>query len=190
MEDEVWRRCSTCKEPIGFGVPWWSCSVSTCNRAAASLVFCSVECWDAHVPVVRHRDAWANEERSPTRAEREAELRAQRESEEARKSRPAPGGAGDGRDARETKRELHTRAANPPRPTLASEREGNDAMSDDAKEVLVVISKLKSYIRSTAGMNTSDAVAAVLSDRIREICDQAVAKARGEGRKTVLDRDF
>ncbi|MBU6281007.1 hypothetical protein KGQ64_02115 [bacterium] len=63
-------------------------------------------------------------------------------------------------------------------------------MSDDAKEVLVVVSKLKSYIRSTAGMNTSDAVAGVLSDRIREICDQAVAKAKGEGRKTVLDRDF
>ena len=50
-------------------------------------------------------------------------------------------------------------------------------MSDDAKETLVVVSKLKAYIRSTAGMNTSDAVAAVLSDRVRQLCDQAIAKA-------------
>lgn len=186
MEEEAWRRCSTCKEPIGFAAPYWACSVSTCNRAAASLVFCSVECWDAHVPVVRHRDAWANEERSPSRAEREAALRAERESQEAREARRVPGAAPGGRDPREA----NNRAADPPRPTLASERGGNDPMSDDAKEVLVVVSKLKSYIRSTAGMNTSDAVAGVLSDRIREICDQAVAKAKGEGRKTVLDRDF
>ena len=186
MEAEAWRRCSTCKEPIGFGAVHWTCSVSTCNRPRATLAFCSVECWDAHVPVVRHRDAWANEERSPTRAAWEAALRAEGESQQPREVRPAPGGAGAGRDSRE----VPMRAAVPPRPTLARERGGDGAMSDDAKETLVVVSKLKSYIRSTAGMNTSDAVATVLSDRIREICDHAVAKAKGEGRKTVLDRDF
>lgn len=186
MDDDAWRRCSTCKTAIGFGAVHWTCSVSTCNRPRATLVFCSVECWDAHVPVVRHRDAWANEERSPTRAAWEAEVRAEKERQQVREARPAPGGAVDGPGPRQ----MQMRAAEPPRPTLASERGGNDTMADDSKEVLVVVSKLKTYIRSTAGMNTSDAVAAVLSDRVRELCDQAVAKAKGEGRKTVLDRDF
>jgi hypothetical protein len=30
----------------------------------------------------------------------------------------------------------------------------------------------------------------VLSERVRGLCDAAIAKAKGEGRKTVLDRDF
>lgn len=58
------------------------------------------------------------------------------------------------------------------------------------KEVLVVASKLKNYIREKAGMNTSAAVMEALSDRIRTLCDQAIERARSEGRKTVMDRDF
>ena len=58
------------------------------------------------------------------------------------------------------------------------------------KEVLLVVSKLKNYIRSTAGMSTAANVAPKLSDIIRGICDQAIEKAKGEGRKTVMDRDF
>lgn len=60
----------------------------------------------------------------------------------------------------------------------------------DKKEVLVVASKLKAYIRSKSGMNTSAAVIDVLSDKIRQLCDQAVANAQSDGRKTVMDRDF
>lgn len=61
-------------------------------------------------------------------------------------------------------------------------------MSD--KDVLVVVSKLKTYIRSSAGMNTAGNVAPRLSELIRGLCDQAVQNARNEGRKTVMDRDF
>jgi histone H3/H4 len=57
-------------------------------------------------------------------------------------------------------------------------------------EVLVVASKLKNYIREKSGMNTSAAVMSVLSDRIRQLCDNAVENAKREGRKTVMDRDF
>lgn len=57
-------------------------------------------------------------------------------------------------------------------------------------EVLVVASKLKNYIRDKSGMNTSAAVMSVLSDRIRQLCDQAIESAKSEGRKTVMDRDF
>ena len=58
------------------------------------------------------------------------------------------------------------------------------------KEVLVVVSKLKNYIRSAAGMNTAGNVAPKLSAVIKELCDQAVEKAKADGRKTVMDRDF
>lgn len=60
----------------------------------------------------------------------------------------------------------------------------------DTDEVLVVASKLKNYIRSKAEMNTSASVMAVISDRIRELCDQAIENARNDKRKTVKDRDF
>ncbi|MCZ6463851.1 MAG: hypothetical protein O7A09_05895 [Proteobacteria bacterium] len=61
-------------------------------------------------------------------------------------------------------------------------------MSDN--EVLVVASKLKTYIKSKGDMKTSGSVLEVLSDRIRTLCDQAIDSANREGRKTVLDRDF
>ena len=59
-----------------------------------------------------------------------------------------------------------------------------------AEDVLVVASKLKGYIREKSGMNTSASVLNALSDRIRELCDQAIENARNDGRKTVKDRDF
>jgi histone H3/H4 len=59
------------------------------------------------------------------------------------------------------------------------------------KEVLVVVSKLKNYIReSSGGFNTSGNVAPRLSDVIRTLCDRAIDNARKDGRKTVMDRDF
>jgi hypothetical protein len=77
-EGSFWKRCSTCKQELPFAATYWACNVSTCNRARTALVFCSVSCWDAHVPMLRHRDAWAEERRSPTaadwaRQQREAE---------------------------------------------------------------------------------------------------------------------
>lgn len=60
----------------------------------------------------------------------------------------------------------------------------------DSNEVLVVASKIKSYIKNKGDMKTSANVLEVLSDRIRTLCDQAVESARSDGRKTVLDRDF
>ena len=65
------------------------------------------------------------------------------------------------------------------------------APADDApKDVLVVVSKLKAYIKARSGMNTSDGVTDVLSNQIRKLCDAAIEVAQADGRKTVLDRDF
>lgn len=66
----------------------------------------------------------------------------------------------------------------------------NENTENTGGEVLVVASKLKNYIRTKSGMNTSAAVMDALSSKIRELCDQAIEKAKAEGRKTVMDRDF
>ena len=55
--------------------------------------------------------------------------------------------------------------------------------------MLIVISKLKKYIKDRSGMNCSDGVADVLSDRVRMLCDDAIRAAGRDERKTVLDRD-
>ena len=57
IDPSCWRRCNTCKTDIGFGKKYFVCNVSTCNRKRTGLAFCSVECWDAHLPTARHRKA-------------------------------------------------------------------------------------------------------------------------------------
>jgi len=61
---------------------------------------------------------------------------------------------------------------------------------DLPRDILIVVSKLKAYVRARSGMNTSDGAMDVLSDIVREIADRAIQKAAADGRKTVLDRDF
>ncbi len=58
------------------------------------------------------------------------------------------------------------------------------------QEVLVVVSKVKNYVRSKSDMNTSGGVANKLSDILRHLCDEAIERARRDGRKTIMDRDF
>ena len=60
-----WRRCSACKQPIAFASTYWTCGVSTCNRERTGLVFCSVRCWEVHLPSANHREAWAVEKTAP-----------------------------------------------------------------------------------------------------------------------------
>jgi histone H3/H4 len=160
------RVCSTCRKPIAFRARYYRCSVSTCNRPRTALYFCSLPCWDAHLPEARHRDAWAEEAEAPTQEAFEAERREQ-ELEQTPEVR-----AMDEKTQRE--RKIVTPKTNEELP----------------REVLVVVSKLKAYIRARSGMNTSDGVVEVLSDHLRRLCDLAIDNADVDGRKTVLDRDF
>ena len=64
-----------------------------------------------------------------------------------------------------------------------------NTMSNET-EVLLVISKLKKYIKEKGDMSTSANVAPALSAKIRELCDQAIENAKSDRRKTVMDRDF
>ena len=144
---ERWRRCSACKNDIALGGVYWVCSVSTCNRKRTALVFCSVDCWEIHLPTERHREAWAVEERAPS-------------------------------------------VPDPPEGTPSKRKPGSCAGGASGPgESLSVASRLKDYIRSGTGFNTSDTVLPVLSDAIRKICDEAIRNARDAERQTVLERD-
>lgn len=68
-EANVWKKCSTCKKPIYFGARYYVCSVSTCTGERTGYVFCSVSCFDAHLPGARHRQAGAIEKMAPKSAD-------------------------------------------------------------------------------------------------------------------------
>lgn len=58
-----------------------------------------------------------------------------------------------------------------------------------AKEIMVVVSKVKEYVKSK-GMQTSETAVEALSDSLRELLDKAVERAKDNGRQTVKDRDI
>ena len=147
-----WRKCSSCKNPIGFKQKYYICSVSSCNGQRTGYVFCKLECWENHLPGARHRDAAAVSMESP---------------------------AAIATTATGTRRIVTTNAT-----------PSTHAKPQVPKEILIVASKLKEYIRARSEMNTSADVMEILSDIVRTKCDDAISKARQEGRKTVLDRDF
>ena len=57
-------------------------------------------------------------------------------------------------------------------------------------ETLVVVSKVKGFIKQNADMNTSASAMPVLTKIVEKECMKAIENARKEGRKTVMDRDF
>lgn len=166
MTVDAWSECSMCKKPISFSAKYWECSVSTCNRKRTALRFCSVRCWDTHLPGARHREAWAVEEISPSR-------------EEARQQRREEAEAAARRDARSS---ASSATREPVQITLRDK--------DLPHDILIVASKLKSYIRARSGLRTSDGVMEHLSQRLRNLCDRAILNAGQDGRRTLMPRDF
>lgn len=57
-------------------------------------------------------------------------------------------------------------------------------------ETLVVVSKIKAYIKNKSGMNTSANAMPALTEVVEKACNEAIANAEKSGRKTVMDRDF
>jgi len=178
-----YRLCSSCKKELPFESTFFRCSVSTCNRARMPLTFCSLACFEAHVPVVRHREAWAEEDLAPSRAEWEREQAAEVADAAALAATAAPAMTvtSTAQVARPERRIVAACGAISPLGL---------SQSEVPREVLIVASKLKAYIRARSGMNTSDGAFDVLSDIVRELCDAAIQKAHAAGRKTVMDRDF
>jgi hypothetical protein len=170
----AWKKCSSCRSDIGFGETYYVCSVSTCQRSRTALYFCRVSCWDAHLATANHREAWAEDKRAPSQQQWEAEQAA------ATADTPPP-----------------RKVSSPPQRQMSSSSSPRrvvapaPAATDDLpKDILIVVSKLKKYIKARSGMKTSDTCSPVLSDFVRKICDQAIRRAGEAERKTVMDRDF
>ena len=146
METTYWRKCGSCKKEIGFNTIYQICSVSSCSKH----VFCSVNCWDLHNPIMNHKSSWAEEKRSPRREEAVSE------------------------------------ASEAPRRVIVATKQA----VPESYEVLIVASKLKQYIKDKYDMNTAASVMDALSNNVRRMTDRAAEKAKNEGRKTIMDRDF
>ena len=170
----VWRKCSSCKQSIALGANYYVCSVSTCNGQRTGYVFCSVPCFERHLPAARHKDAGAIEKKAPLKQDVADPT-----------SSSASGQGTTGTSVPETRTPARVFAnANP-----AAARISPSAGSAP-REVLVIASRLKDYIHVRSEYNTSSSVMDVLSDHLRIICQHAIDNARAEGRKTVMDRDF
>lgn len=57
-------------------------------------------------------------------------------------------------------------------------------------ETLVVVSKVKGFIKKHSEMNTSSSAMPALTKIVEDACMQAIENAKKDGRKTVMDRDF
>ena len=57
-------------------------------------------------------------------------------------------------------------------------------------DILVVVSKIKKFIKDESGMNTSTSALALLTEIVKKECKKAIDRAADDGRKTVMDRDF
>lgn len=194
---ERWRRCSACKQDIALSSVYWVCSVSTCNRARTALVFCSVDCWEIHLPTERHRVAWAVEKRAP-KVPDASEGGASSKGVAAKGAATIgakPGAAGGPRAGAEGG--VRPGSMGGARPTTTAGRPAGSGadpaeaeVHSDPTDVLVVASKLKAYVREGSGFNTSDRVLLVLSDVLRKLCDDAIRNAKRAGRDIVTDRDL
>lgn len=201
---ELWQKCSACRNEIAFGARHWVCSVSTCNRSRTRLVFCSVVCWDSHVATLRHRDAYAVEATAPSQDAWQKELASQQQDVAPQPARansapvaripsvPRPATSDAVPLAKPEREPTRPNVAPPPpaqRPPTSPPGDGVKLADIVDKDILIVVSKMKKYIRDRSGFNCSDAVADVLSDHVRALCDDSIRAAGRDERKTVLDRD-
>jgi len=129
------------------------------------------------VPVLNHRDAGAFERVAPTQADALAALASASLGVASVMPQSAQLSPGAGTLAPSSGASLVT-------------RKSVAAQASDEDEILVVVSKVKGYIRVRSGMNTSDSVMDVLSQFVRKYSDRAIENAKKRGRQTVFDQDF
>ncbi|HQC51438.1 MAG: hypothetical protein BWY68_00804 [bacterium ADurb.Bin400] len=58
-----------------------------------------------------------------------------------------------------------------------------------AKETLVVVSKVKDFVKEQ-GLQTSETAVDAISDAVRELLTKAIERAKANGRQTIKDRDI
>jgi histone H3/H4 len=213
-----YRRCSNCKKPIALGAKFWVCSVSSCQRVRSPIQFCSPDCFEVHNEVERHKDGWALERIAPMTPDAEEQQASQERRMTTTEKDSDKGGGGDDvlvvvsrvKDFIKQKSNGMNTSAEIVPALSTSVKQLADAAIDAAKkdgrktvmgrdiprpgasggDVLVVVSRLKSYIAEKGDMRTSDEVLPVISEEIRRLSLAAIENARKDGRKTVMGRDF
>ncbi len=190
---EFWRPCSSCKKEIPFSAKYYECSVSTCTNKRTGYVFCSVHCFERHLPGAKHRDAGAIEMMSPTKAQA---LAMNDSASSSSQTSPATNSSSATTTTMAAASASNSAAASagPTRRIISSPPGQSSLLSTRPSltedEILIVVSKLKNYIRDKSEMNTAGDVSEILSHMIRRLCDEAIHNARQDGRKTVMARDF
>lgn len=174
INNNFWRKCSSCKKEIPLKSKYYECSVSTCTGIRTGYVFCSISCFETHLPGAKHRNAGAIEKISPATTH-SIDTNTYITQPVRRLVNP------------QVSSQSHTSTYINNSSTAKAAITNKSAMSD---EVLIVVSKTKQFIKDLSDMNTSEEVNQVLSDLIRRECEKAIASARNDGRKTVMARDF
>lgn len=57
------------------------------------------------------------------------------------------------------------------------------------KEVLVVVSKVKDYVKSKGYMTSAEAIP-TLSDKVYKMIDEAIERTKDNGRQTIKSQDL
>ena len=172
MED-YWKKCSTCKKPIGYERDHYICSVSTCQHKRKGFQFCSVTCWDAHLGFANHREAYAEEAKSPSREQFAA-------MQDVESSKP--------------KAVAQPKDDRAPRRIIVDSGPSSSASAVDPSNIktdtLVVVSKVKALIKEQADFNTSKCCIDALTKKVIAECLKGIEKAKEAERKTVMGRDI
>jgi histone H3/H4 len=158
-----WKKCSTCKKPISFSSKFFLCSVSTCKHPRKGFVFCSVECWDAHLGFANHRESWAEEAVAPKHNEV---------------------------DNLQEDRAPVRKIVDPKNTNLIESAIASNSSMDIKTDTLVVVSKVKQLIQSQSSFNTSQCCIDALTKKVVKECLKGIEKAKIAGRKTVMGRDI
>ena len=183
-EDNSWEKCSICKKSIPFGAKYFQCSVSTCKHPRTGMRFCSSDCWDAHLPLARHREAWAEEAVAPRGGIRPAP------------PTPAAPPARAPASADEPRAPVRRIVESRPPQSFSSHPASPSGAPTAAPQLpsdldtLVVVSKVKQLIRDSSDYSTSQCCIDALTKKVAEAAMKGIEAARAAGRKTVMGRDI
>lgn len=72
----------------------------------------------------------------------------------------------------------------------ANPQGGAGADSDEQTSTMIVVSKVKGFIRERAGLNTSKCAVDALSKKVMEEAIKGIERAKDAGRKTLMGKDI
>lgn len=73
---------------------------------------------------------------------------------------------------------------------MEASMESESTSSESNTETLIVISKIKKFIKDQQGLNVSQGFFPKVDEDIRQTINESIANAKKMGRKTVMGRDF